>query len=74
MGRCVRHLALGGLSASHSESCATGTANLEPLCATHCPERGAHEPFALKVLVIAVVAGSVFTYYLLDLRQGERPA
>jgi len=28
--------------------------------------------FALKVLVVAAIAGSVLTYYLRDLRQGER--
>jgi hypothetical protein len=29
--------------------------------------------FGLKALVVALIAGSVFTYYLRDLRQGERP-
>lgn len=27
--------------------------------------------FVLKVLIVALVAGSIFTYYLLDLRRGE---
>jgi hypothetical protein len=28
--------------------------------------------FLLKVLVVAVIAGSAFTYYLLDLRKEEK--
>jgi uncharacterized membrane protein YraQ (UPF0718 family) len=28
--------------------------------------------FALKVLVVAAIAGSIFSYYLLDLRREER--
>ena len=27
--------------------------------------------FVLKVLIVAAVAGAVFSYYLLDLRRGE---